>query len=180
MSALPHSSEDLQEIYRERFAGRKEYRDLVWKVLIHRFFSKWIPSSAAVLDLGCGYCEFINNVNSAKKYGMDLNPDSVWNAAPNVDVLQQDCSTRWPLTPESLDVVFTSNFFEHLSSNPQLEATIKQAWISLKPGGRLIALGPNIKYLPGAYWDFFDHYLPLTELSLSEAFRKCNFEIEEV
>ncbi len=42
-------------------------------------------------------------------------------------------------------------------------------------GGRLIAMGPNIKYVPGAYRDFFE----LTELSLSEALSNCQFEIEK-
>jgi hypothetical protein len=41
----------------------------------------------------------------------------------------------------------------------------------------LIAVGPNIKYLPGRYWDFYDHYLPLTELSLSEGLRTSGFEV---
>jgi hypothetical protein len=49
----------------------------------------------------------------------------------------------------------------------------------LKPGGRFIAMGPNIKYIPGAYWDFFDHYVELTELSLAEALLNCGFEIEK-
>ena len=30
--------------------------------------------SASILDLGCGYCQFINHIVSAGKYGMDLNP----------------------------------------------------------------------------------------------------------
>jgi hypothetical protein len=32
--------------------------------------------------------------------------------------------------------------------------------------GRIIALGPNIHYLPGEYWDSYEHYLGLTELLL--------------
>jgi predicted SAM-dependent methyltransferase len=59
---------------------------------------------------------------------------------------------------QSLDVVFTSKFFEHLSDKPSLVATLSKAFRCLKPSGRLIALGPNIKYLPGEYWDFFDHH----------------------
>ena len=39
-------------------------------------------------------------------------------------------------------------------------------------------MGPNIKYLLGAYWDFWDHYLPLTELSLREALENRSFKIE--
>jgi SAM-dependent methyltransferase len=109
---------------------------------------------------------------------MDLNPSSGRNTGEVVVFLQQDCSAPWPVEPGTLDTVFTSNFFEHLPTKSLLEDTLRQAWKSLKPGGRLIAMGPNIKYVPGAYWDFFDHYLALTELSLGEVLEKCGFEIE--
>jgi hypothetical protein len=29
--------------------------------------------------------------------------------------------------------------------------------------GEIILIGPNIKYTGEAYWDFWDHLLPLTE-----------------
>jgi len=73
--------------------------------------------------------------------------------------------------------VFTSNFFEHLPSKMALERTLEEAYRALKPGGRLIAMGPNIKVVGGGYWDFFDHYLPLTELSLAEVAKKRGFAI---
>ena len=33
----------------------------------------------------------------------------------------------------------------------------------------MVVLMPNIRYLAGRYWDYLDHHLPLTHLSLSEA-----------
>jgi SAM-dependent methyltransferase len=90
----------------------------------------------------------------------------------------QDCSTSWPLPDESLDVVFTSNFFEHLPDKAALGRTLDQVWRCLKEGGRLVALGPNIKYVPGAYWDFWDHNIPLTDLSLREALENRRYTIE--
>jgi SAM-dependent methyltransferase len=171
-----HSAAELQEMYRTRFANRSAYRQRVWSVLTS-FFSRWIPERAAVLDLGCGWCEFINAVNAASKFAMDMNPDARRYASPDVNVLQQDCSEEWKLPAASLDTVFTSNFFEHLPSKARLQETLLQAHRALRPGGRLIAMGPNIKYVPGAYWDFFDHYLALTEKSLSEVLRNCGFEI---
>jgi hypothetical protein len=42
----------------------------------------------------------------------------------------------------------------------------------------LICIGPNIKYLPGAYWDFWDHYIPLTEQSLKGMLELTGFGIE--
>jgi SAM-dependent methyltransferase len=176
MSNQVHSPAELQELYRTRFAARAEYRQRVWAVLTG-FFSRWIPEQSAVLDLGCGWCEFINAVRCSRKFAMDMNPDARKHAAADVTMLEQDCSEEWKLSAGSLDTVFTSNFFEHLPSKALLQKTILQAHRALRPGGRLIALGPNIKYVGGAYWDFFDHYLALTEESLSEVLRNCGFEI---
>jgi len=170
---------ELRQIYDARFSGKTAYRIQVWRVLA-RFFGQWLPSTGAVLDLGAGYCEFINNAAAGAKYAMDLNPDVARKAAPGVTVFQQDCTDPWPLADGSLHGVFTSNFLEHLPSKAAVSATLSQAYRCLKPGGRFIAMGPNIKYLPGAYWDFFDHYVELTELSLAEALTSCHFAIEKL
>ena len=110
---------------------------------------------------------------------MDLNPEIQNRAAPGVKILHQDCSQPWLIPESSLDAVFTSNFLEHLPDKAAVRAVLANAHRSLKPGGRFIAMGPNIKFVPGVYWDFFDHYVELTELSLSEALSNCNFEIEQ-
>ncbi|HVO56087.1 MAG TPA: class I SAM-dependent methyltransferase [Dongiaceae bacterium] len=172
-----HSPSDLQTLYRTRFAANSDYRQQVWAVLV-TFFARWIPKDAVVLDLGCGWCEFINAVACSKKLAMDLNPDAKRNAARDVQVLEQDCSERWALGDDTLQVVFTSNFLEHLPNKSAVERTLLEAYRSLQPGGRLIAMGPNIKCVPGAYWDFFDHYVPLTELSLAEILEKSGFQVE--
>jgi SAM-dependent methyltransferase len=177
LNTLPHSPTDLQQLYASRFAGKSVYRKRVWRVLCS-FLGRWIPAEASVLDLGCGHCEFINAVQCGRKFGMDLNPDAARFAESNVTIIQQDCSESWKIAAESLDVVFTSNFFEHLPTKHALERTLQQARQALRAGGHLIAMGPNVRYLPGAYWDFFDHYIPLTELSLTEVLTKGCFEIE--
>jgi SAM-dependent methyltransferase len=178
MPSAPQGSE-LQRIYGARFAGKTDYRTKVWKVLV-LYFGQWFPSTGTVLDLGAGYCEFINNAAARVKYAMDLNPDVHKRAAEqSVIVLQQDCSEAWPVPEGELDAVFTSNFLEHLPHKSAVSAVLSHAFTALKPGGRFIAMGPNIKYVPGAYWDFFDHYVELTEMSLSEALSNSGFEIEE-
>jgi SAM-dependent methyltransferase len=111
---------------------------------------------------------------------MDLNPDSRQFLDAGITFLQQDCSARWPLEEGSLEVVFTSNFFEHLPDKPALGRTLDEIFRCLAPGGRLIAMGPNTKFLPGSYWDFWDHYVPLTEKSLAEALRNRGFEMVRV
>jgi SAM-dependent methyltransferase len=83
------------------------------------------------------------------------------------------------LRNSTLDVVFTSNFFEHLPTKSVLRETMAEAFRCLRPGGRLVCLGPNIKCVPGAYWDYLDHYLPLTELSLKEGLELTGFQVDE-
>jgi SAM-dependent methyltransferase len=168
---------ELQSIYDLRFSSMLAYRTRVWEVLTTAFFQQFVRPTDAVLDLGCGYGEFINHIACREKIGMDLNPRSPEFLAPEVKFLAQDCSTRWPLADASLDVVFTSNFFEHLPDKKSLRDTLLEARRCLKPGGRLVALGPNIKYVQGAYWDFWDHFLCLTEMSLGEALENNGYRV---
>ena len=179
ISSRAFDGDDLQRMYEARFKGRIDYRNDVWTVLIRDYFQKYVRREDAVLDLGTGYGEFINNITCGKKFAMDLNHDTKHRVGADAEVFLQDCSTRWPLPDNTLDVVFTSNFFEHLSDTQALTRTLTEAKRCLKSGGRLIAMGPNIKYVPGAYWDFIDHHMPLTELSLVEAFTQQGFHIEK-
>jgi SAM-dependent methyltransferase len=169
---------DLKRIYEARFESTRRYRAQVWTVLISDYFQKHIAASDSVLDLGCGYGEFINQVRCGRKYAMDLNPRAPEFLDKAVTFLEQDCSLRWELPDASLNAIFTSNFFEHLPDKAALGRTLDEAKRCLAPGGRLIALGPNIKYLPGEYWEFWDHYLPLTENSLKEALMTRGFQVD--
>jgi SAM-dependent methyltransferase len=169
---------ELQREYARRFANRAQYRDDVWKVLTKNFFQRLISRDATVLDVGCGWGEFVNNIGAAKKYGMDLNPESRDRLASEVELLEQDASQQWPLAANSLDCVFTSNFFEHLRTKQDLRRTLEQIHRCLRPGGQLICMGPNIRYVPGSYWDFWDHYLPLTERSLGGMLVLLGFHLE--
>ena len=177
MSAA-HDPADLQRIYDARFSASVEYRQQVWKVLVGDWFQRFVGEKETVLDLGCGYGEFSNAIRAGKKYAMDLNPDAPRHLGGDVEFLHQDCSARWPLADGSLDVVFTSNFFEHLPDKATLGRTLDEIRRCLTPNGRLVAMGPNIKYLPGTYWDFWDHYVILTELSLREALETRGFGMD--
>jgi SAM-dependent methyltransferase len=179
-TATASNPDELKRIYRRRFTDTAAYRNRVWQMLTASFFNEWVKPNSTVLDLGCGYGEFINNVRAGRKYGMDLNTDARQHLAGEVEFLEQDCSKTWAVQDNSLDVVFTSNFFEHLPSKASLSDTLRQAYRCLRPGGRLIAMGPNIKYLPGTYWDFFDHHTALTEASLGEALEIEGFHLERV
>jgi SAM-dependent methyltransferase len=170
---------NLTQIYEKRFSGHENYRKRVWKILTHKFFSKWIKSTDHILDLGCGYGEFINHTKCEVRHAMDLNPKTKSLLDKEIIFHQQDCSKTWKIEPNSLDLVFTSNFFEHLPKKECLDRTICEVKKALKPGGRLIAMGPNISVLKGKYWDFWDHHVALSDQSLCELLQIHDFTIEQ-
>ena len=154
-----------------------EERNTLWRILCDDFFQKFIDGDATVLDLAAGYCEFINNIKCKEKIAVDLNPVTRERAARDVQV-HEAASTRLPenLTG-TVDVVFASNFFEHLDDKNELMETLEEAYRVLKPGGRIMVLQPNIRLVGHKYWDYIDHTLPLTEKSLAEALRVNKFRV---
>jgi len=175
---MKSTPQELSKIYHRRFLRTASYRSQVWSILTERFFSRWVRPDFSVLDLGCGYGEFINHIVAKEKFAMDLNPDAPKHLNKDVSFLHQDCAQKWQINDSKLDAVFSSNFFEHLPDKDALNRTLREAFRCLKPGGMLIALGPNIKYLHGKYWDFYDHHIYLTETSLGEAMEVEGYELE--
>ena len=101
---------------------------------VRRLFSRYIQRESTVLDVGCGYGQFINAVECRSKLAMDMNPDASTYLHFVLRFLQQDCSTRWPLADGALDVVFTSNFLEHLPSKSTVSSTLRGGLSLFAPG----------------------------------------------
>jgi SAM-dependent methyltransferase len=179
MESEKSKADIVQQQYRQRFTPASDYRNNLWDVLCKDFFQPYIASGSVLLDLGCGWGEFSNNIVAGKKYAMDMNPDAADRLNDDVELILQDCSQTWPLQDDSLDVLFTSNFLEHLPDKLHVERTIAEARRCLKPGGVLIALGPNVRLLPGAYWDFWDHHVHISDRSLAELLTLNGFAIRE-
>jgi glycosyltransferase involved in cell wall biosynthesis/SAM-dependent methyltransferase len=168
---------ELRQLYRNRFGHAHESRSAIWAVLVHDFFQSWIRRSDTVVDLGCGYGEFLNHVSAARRIGVDLNPDSANMLEPEVEFHQCRADDLSFLDDESVDVVFASNLLEHLQSKEEVERTIAEARRVLKPGGHFIAMGPNVRLLPGDYWDFWDHTVPISDRSLIEVVQMHQLEV---
>jgi SAM-dependent methyltransferase len=171
----------LKRLYENRFdPAQRKAKNALWRVLIQEFLQAYIPPSAAVLDIGGGYCEFINQVRAAEKQLIDLNPDAKEFADPDVKVLNlnilEEESDR--LVPQDyFDAIFVSNFFEHLRSKEELIQVLSFCMKRLKPGGKLLIIQPNFKYSFKEYYDFIDHHLPITHLSLEEVLKAVGYQI---
>ena len=111
---------------------------------------------------------------------MDLNPKVKNYLQEDICFIKQDCSSSWDIESNSLDLVFSSNFFEHLPNKKSLNSTIVEIKKALKPDGLMIAMGPNIKTLKGKYWDFWDHHVPLSDASINELLELHNFSVLKI
>jgi SAM-dependent methyltransferase len=172
----------VDQLYRHRFPEEVlARRAAVWKVLCRAWFARYIPRQARLLEVAAGYCEFINNAEAAERVAVDLNPETKTFAAPGVIVheLAAECLGD-KVPPGYFDTVFMSNFLEHCRSRDAMLAVLRAVATALKPGGRVLILGPNFRCCYKEYFDYFDHYLPLTEKAVVEAIRLVGFEPEVV
>lgn len=174
---LAAGGNNLQQLYRQRFGHNLEARSALWSVLVRDFFQGWIKRSDAVVDLGCGYGEFLNHIKAARRIGVDLNPDSRKLLEQGIEFHQCRAEDLGFLEDESVDVVFTSNVLEHLPNKSAVDRAIAEVSRVLKPGGHFIALGPNIRLVAGDYWDFWDHLVPISDRSLTELLGIHQFKI---
>lgn len=159
-----------KDLYKLRFdENEKKAKNNLWKVLCKEFLQDFINPESTVLDLGAGFCEFINNIKAKIKYAVDINPQLKSFAAAGVQTVNSHCNNLEGVSTESVDVVFSSEFFEHLKNKDELFSTLKEANRVLRQGGKLIVICPNIRYVGHKYWDFIDHGLPLTHLGMREA-----------
>jgi SAM-dependent methyltransferase len=172
---------DLERLYSNRFtAAERAEKARYWKVLYDDFLARYVRPDDCVLDLAAGTCDFVNNARCRRRIAVDLNEEARAAAAPGVEFVHAPATDLSPIAPGTVDVVFVSNFFEHLPSKADLLATLGEIRRVLRPGGRVLVIQPNIRLIPGAYWDFVDHHLPLTDRSLVEALEIAGLRPVEV
>jgi SAM-dependent methyltransferase len=169
---------DIKSIYRNRFAGRHEFRAAMWQVLCQYYFQRYIPQESTVAEIGAGYCEFINSIKAAKKIAVDINSDITHVADPDVQVFQSTSSDLSGINTASVDRVFTSNFFEHLA-RPEILATLIEIRRILKPDGMILILQPNFRYCYKDYFMFFDHISALDHRSMKEVLDISGYEVKK-
>ena len=93
--------------------------------------------TATVLDVGAGYCDFINQVRAARRIAVDLNPDTRpvrgRRGSRSIDLPLERLGEA--IEPESVDLAFASNVFEHLRG-PDALLEVLAAIRAVAPAGR--------------------------------------------
>jgi ubiquinone/menaquinone biosynthesis C-methylase UbiE len=179
--AQTETGRDLAAIYDYRFSEAERLaKRQIWEVLCREFFQQFVPPDSTILDLACGFGEFSSFIKAKRKFAVDMNPEVKRYLPPEVTFWNSSADSLSMLPDNEIDVCFTSNFFEHLPSKSVMNSVLGEVKRVLKPSGRFVALQPNIRYVSKEYWDFYDHYTPLSHLSCAEGFAKAGFEIERL
>lgn len=160
---------DLDEVYERRFpAESQEDKDRIWPEIV-RYLERWIDPGAPVLDIACDRGYFIRNIRAAERWATDLRDVGAELPAEVRFVQATGLELAEHLPPAYFGTVFMSNYLEHLPDSDAVVEQLRVARRLLRPGGRVVVLQPNIRLVGGAYWDFIDHHVALTEKSLVEA-----------
>jgi len=168
-------------LYDTRFSpAERRAKDAVWQVLCADFFQRYVPENATVVDLGAGFCEFINHIRCREKWAVETDERVRELAGSDVKVHRGPAHDLGWLPPASVDVVFASNVFEHFTSKDDVLTALREGRRVLRPGGRFLVLQPNIRFAYREYWDFFDHHLPFSDRAMAEALELAGFDVVEV
>jgi cyclopropane fatty-acyl-phospholipid synthase-like methyltransferase len=154
-------------------------RAIVWAVVADHL-SRWVPPDAHVLEIGAGYCGWINAVRAARRVAIDIWPEVATHAAAGVEARVVDAATGLrALGESSYDVVLASNVLEHFA--PDMAAAVAaDVGHLLRPGGRFLVVQPNFRYAWTSYFDDYTHRSIFTDVSLPAMLRAQGFGIERV
>ena len=153
-------------------------RAKVWRQIC-AWLQREIPTNASVLELGAGYCDFINHIQAARKVALDVSDTVRTTAAGDVETHVGTCTQLSFAKDGSFDVVFASNLFEHLPLL-QFEQTLQEVRRVLKPGGKLLIIQPNFRYSYRDYFDDYTHVMIYTDRSLSDVIAAAGLDLVRV
>jgi SAM-dependent methyltransferase len=154
-------------------------RNIVWGALWHYYFRHKIAEDATVLDLGCGYGEFINNITAKRRIAIDLWPDFPQHVAKGVETIVAPVTDMSALADASIDYAFASNLFEHLSQD-DLAKVLDGLRQKLSKRGQLTMIQPNYRYCASEYFDDYTHVSIWSHVSMADFLTANGYVVTEV
>lgn len=141
-------------------------RRAVWRE-IARYVARDVGPVGTLVELGAGYCDFVNQFPAARKLAFDLNPEMKRWAAPDVELRIESAIEMPGLARGSADLVFASNFLEHLEE-AEAAALLARVRAVLSPRGRLVLLQPNHRLCAEHYFDDPTHRTVFDDANVAE------------
>jgi len=169
----------MKNYFETRFK-HSEIKEKIWKELA-KYFQEKIPINEKdrVLDLGAGYCYFINNIKCKEKHALDISEFPLKNANREVKTHIGSCTNLSFCKSNYFDVIFCSNLLEHLKIE-DIFVTLDEVYRILKNNGKFVILSPNYYYSYREYFDDFDHKTPLTHKNIQDILVSKKFKIEKL
>src|SRR6266536_5895598 len=169
------------QIYRHRFSEREIHQQCAFWRPICNYLQRYVHPDGVTLDLGAGFCHFINNIRSREKIALDVNEENLRHYADkDVQIVVASGSDLSMIPSASVDTVFASNLYEHFQSREQVATSFAEVHRILRRDASFIILQPNFAYCWRHYFDFFDHRLIFTHLGMMEGLHTCGFAIAMV
>jgi SAM-dependent methyltransferase len=153
-------------------------REVLWRSLWKYWFSRYVKPSDCVLELGCGYAHFINNVHAARRIAVDSWPGFTDYLNGGVHGHVGDATDIGFVEDESVNFAFASNLVEHLSQQ-EFSRLLDQLTRKLARGGVLALLQPNYRYAFREYFDDYTHVTVYSHVTLCDFLTANGFEIVE-
>ncbi len=154
-------------------------RSVVWKALWRYYFRHRIRPEDTVIDLGCGYGDFINNVQAKHRIALDVWSDLGKHLAPGVEAVIGPVTDLSSIPDGSIDYAFASNLFEHVTQ-ADLATVLDGLRKKLSPRGSLTMLQPNYRYCASEYFDDYTHITVWSHVSLADFLNANGFEVVEI
>jgi hypothetical protein len=166
------------EAYHQTRLPYDHRREILWRALWKFHFSRYITSSDCVLELGCGYADFINNVQTRRRIALDSWPGFMKYLAKDVEGHIGDATDLSFLERASVDFAFASNVFEHLTKE-SFSSVLSQLSEKLTSRGKLAILQPNYRYAYKEYFDDYTHVSVYSHESLCDFLAAHNYQVIE-
>jgi SAM-dependent methyltransferase len=154
-------------------------RRVLWAALWRFYFSRLIDPGDCVIDLGCGYGDFINAVVAKRRIALDTWPEASNFLDAGVEGVVGTATDLGFLADDAVDFAFASNLFEHLSQ-AQFRSTLEGLRSKLSRRGTLNILQPNYRYAYREYFDDYTHTTVYSHVSLSDFLEANHYEVLEV
>lgn len=165
--------------YHESRLAHDSRRDTVWKALWRYYFRKLVPEDGCVLDMGCGYGEFVNNVAARRRIGLDMWDGIGAHLAPGVEPVVGSVTDLSGIEDGSVDFAFASNLVEHIAQS-DFAKVLEQLRSKLTDRGTLTLIQPNYRYASREYFDDYTHVAIYSHISLADFLTAHGYEVLEV